>query len=77
MTTPDPAAVPHTENYDEITKHLGHHVPCYGKPMGCIASEDANAQWCDAETGCIALEIYKRGYRQALIDGEELARRDK
>lgn len=63
--------VPHTENYAEITKHLGEAVPCYGSPVGCCASEWANEKWCQEDTGCILLEVYKRGYRAAIRDGEQ------
>lgn len=53
--------VPHTDVFDDIKRHLGGIVPCYGDPVGCCANDDANSRHC--YDGCLLLKVYKAGYR--------------
>lgn len=48
------------KTYEEIVEHLGHIIPCYGKPGGCHADTDID---CGEHGGCLMLQMYRAGYR--------------
>lgn len=58
--------VPHKKVFEDIKRHLGGVVPCYGESTGCCVDDDTNSSHCDE--GCLLLRIYKIGYRAAVDD---------
>jgi hypothetical protein len=50
------------KTYAELRQHLGDTILCYGETTGCVVDDETNERVC-CETGCLLLQIYRKGYR--------------